>query len=291
MSTETTSTYLRRPYFDADKRLGDPTDDDLCWAAAASNQLWAAQWGRLANVDDEESLLFDFYQPNFPAAGGHNYPALRWFLEGKGYRTLVVQELADEESWKGVVFSRIPGGWYQSTLRNKNDWATRNIKLLQLQGTRKTLLECVAYLKQGAAVNVNLRAYNQNTGEGYGGHAITLWGIVYSNSYPENDPRYVKAIVVSDSDDYQGRAQPFHACPYVEQTPERAVFAIPVTWHGCRFARARQRGCWVLDAAYSGGGQFAATQAVLTDAVVILPKPDVYDPAPANARALDPDLD
>lgn len=278
MPTETTSTYLRRPYFDADKRLADPTDDDLCWAGAASNQLWATQWGRLGNVDDEEALLHEVYQPNFPAAGGHNYPALQWFLEGKGYRTILTEivEASLENPYGSVSFSRIPGGWYKSILRDKNDWATRNIKLLQLQGTRKTLLECVAYLKQGAAVNVNLRRYNQVTGEGEGGHAITMWGIVYSNSYPENDPRYVKAIVVSDSDDYQNRPQPYHSCPYVEQTSERAVFAIPVTWQGCRLARGRQRGCWVLGPEYNGGGAYSVVQAVLVDATVILPKPEVY---------------
>ena len=274
---ETTSIYRRQDYYDADKTLETDGDDELCWAASSSNQLWATKWGRLGNLTDEESVLFKVYQPNFPNAGGNNYPSLQWFLEGKGYQTLTKEIIEEtEESSGAVFFSRIPGGFYKDVLRNKNDWATRNLKRMTLLGNHRRLYECAAYLKIGYAVNVNARRFDQYDGSTYGGHAITLWGYRYSNKYPSNDVRHIKSIIVTDSDDYQNRATPYHNCPYLENANGRGLFEISVRWESNRIAAGRRRGAWVLGPEYSGG-VVGAVDMVLMDSVIIAGKPEPYD--------------
>lgn len=280
---ESTSLYYRSDFYDADKTLETHDDDNLCWSAASSNQLWAAYWGRLNGISDEEDLLFDVYQPNFPNVGGHNYPSLQWFLEGKGYLTLRadIVESEDESEENGVVFSRAPGGFYKDVLRYKNDWATRNIRRLSLMGNHRRLYECVAHIRAGYTVNVNIRGFDQNTGDSvWGGHAITLWGMRYSNKYPGNDVRHIKSIVVSDSDDYQNRPTPYHNCPYVERNGGRGCFEISVQWQSDRIAAGRRRGAWVLGSEYAGGGAGYSFDIVLMDSVILSPKPEPY-PVPS----------
>ena len=275
---ETTSVYYRSDYCDADKSLETDTDDELCWAASSSNQLWATYWGRLGGLQDEEEVLNDVYQPNFPNAGGHNYPSLRWFLEGKGYQTLKVNVIEPTETSAGaVVFSRVPGGFYKKVLKFKNDWADRYLRRLNLFGSYHSLYHCVSYLKLGNSVNVNLRGFNQYDGSvARGGHALTLWGYRHSDKYPENDVRHIKSIIVSDSDDYQNRPTPYHNCQYLVQSGGRAIFEIPVTWKSSCLAIGRPRGAWVLGPEYAGGGPGYSYDVILTEAVILTPKPSPY---------------
>lgn len=269
---ETTSLYYRHDYCDADKRIESADDDNLCWSAASANQLWATNWGRLRGIDDEESLLHQVYQQSFPNEAGHNYPSLQWFLEGKGYLTLRQDITTPEDGSAPVVmFSRVPGGFYKDVLRYKNDWATRNIKRLSLLKNHRRLYECVAYLKAGYAVNVNFSRYDPSNGDRQGGHAITLWGIRYSNTYFPNDVRYIKSIIVTDSDDYQDRPSPYHSYSYIEQRNGKGCYEIPVQWNSCQIMGAQYHGAWVLGAGFVG-----SYDSVLVDSVILAPKPTVY---------------
>lgn len=283
---EATTVYYRDDYADADKTLAEDSDDQHCWACSASNELWAARWGKLNNIVDEQKLYEEVYGPNFVNAGGHNYPALQWFLEGKGYQTLK-REVADgtEEDGSGVKISRIPGGWYKDVLKYKNDWATRNIRTIFLQSNHRCLYECLAYLKAGYSVNINFMGWNQYSGEvARGGHAITMWGARTSNKYESNDVRHIRSVIVTDSDDYQYKGDPPNICPYLEFASERAIFEVPVRWRSCCYGWCgRLRGGWEMSDCYVAAngdpylsGTYHSIAVLATQAVVLTPKPAGY---------------
>ena len=152
---------------DVNKNWND--DDNLCWAAAASNILEWAGWGTPA--DSTEQNIFDEFKEHWTNQGSLAGYGWNWWLNG----TLPPAS----EGWAQVNVSG--GGNYWSSLSFSDyfhaDWnAPTSLSSLQ------------SYLRSG--YGVTLGVYTNG-----GGHALTAWGYDYDSS-----GNYT-GIWVSDSDD------------------------------------------------------------------------------------------
>ena len=76
------SQYYVGTFYDAEKST-KTSDDNLCWAATASNMLTYTGWGLVNGMKNEDDLL-DTFRPYF-IEGYWTHKGLEWFFTGKYY--------------------------------------------------------------------------------------------------------------------------------------------------------------------------------------------------------------
>ncbi len=173
---------------DAEKLPGDPEDDLLCWAAAASNILEWTGWGLAGGMSNTDQM-FQHFQDHWTDEGSLPYIAWYWWFDGT--------EIVPGPGWSHVD---VPGGGNFWPTENFYDYYVENWAEYQALSAIDTYLH--------AGYGVTLAIYT-DTG---GGHAITCWGY----DYDDLDPDYYVGVHVTDSDDDKHLPTPPDTLRYYE---------------------------------------------------------------------------
>jgi hypothetical protein len=165
-------------WHDANKSLTWSGDDNLCWAAGASNILDWAGWGTTAL--NNQTSIFNYFTAHWTNLGSLPEYGWHWWVDG----TLPPQE----------------PGWSQVSQSGGNFWPGVNFGSAYHEawggpwGTNNNLLAAVdSFFDSG--YGVTLAIYKPKSGGGYYGHALTCWGYDYANGI-------YNGVYFTDSDDY-----------------------------------------------------------------------------------------
>ena len=160
-------------------------DNNMCWAASTSNILHYTGWGKKAGFSSEDDL-FDLYAENFLNTGGFESEGLRWFFNG-------VYNVKD----KKIVDT--------NTGNYLNEYAADTVmRKTEYSKDKKFMRKMAEHLKSGEGIDFSVAFYDENK-ISTGGHALTLWGYVYSKN-PATESEYIKSILISDNNDYDNKA-------------------------------------------------------------------------------------
>lgn len=202
-------------FIDTEKTTASSDDDELCWAASASNMLHYSGWGEKAGFSSCDDL-FDLFQENYYDGPYWNFGGINWFFNGnKGLPDTWLSN--SDASLKDYGNS----GGYQK------DYAIEKIfKYMDLSENYTNISTLISDLQMGYAVSLSLGWINED--ERNGGHSVTCWGYVTNNDYSENDKEHYEALIISDSDsdqqeDTNRRTAPnklnlIHLTPYVNES-------------------------------------------------------------------------
>lgn len=176
-------------FIDAEKTsMPDDGDNELCWAAAASNILHYTGWGEQAGYSSPDAL-FDLFRDSFDDAAGNTMFGYEWFFNG----TCMTQ------TWDGWAQARDYGtsGGY---LKQYSVWNLMGY--FDVSGNHEFMNDAAAALEAGCGMGISL-AWLDNNGSRKGGHAISMWGYICDKDFAETDADYYKALIISDSDSDQ----------------------------------------------------------------------------------------
>ncbi len=170
-----------RNWCDAEKAFWDRDDDDLCWAATASNVLEWTGWGLVGGMDNTDEIFAHFQDHWTDKAGSTRY-AYNWWFDGT--------EIVPDSSFASV---NVAGGG--------NFWSTwEYLAYFESADDESNILPAIdKFLRAGYGIGLSI-SYTNIWGTRRG-HAITCWGFNYDTSYPKSDSRYYKGIWITDSDD------------------------------------------------------------------------------------------
>jgi hypothetical protein len=164
-----------RQYFggavaDVEKSPTNNDDDEMCWAAAASNVLEWTGWGQVRSDITNADQMFAYYQKEWPDMQSNPATGLRWWFNGN---------------------ASISGGRFHPD--NNVD------KYLHHESDSQKAMDAVAEsLHAGRGTTLSLV---NTSGDG---HAVTCWGVELNS---ENHAQYV-AIHITDSDDDKSLTNP-----------------------------------------------------------------------------------
>ncbi|MEE0956632.1 MAG: dockerin type I repeat-containing protein [Ruminococcus sp.] len=179
-------------FIDAEKQGIEDKDLYQCWAASCSNILTYTGWAKEAGFEDEDDM-FDTFSESFDDYGSAFEYGMAWFFNGvSGY----VEEAADyyAEPKPGT------GGFFK-------DYAYDKMYTSTSFGITTDGIDAMRQLKQelrgGSGILLGVSIYSD---EGFpGGHALSCWGYVEDNDYPDTDKAHYTRLLISDSDsDYTG---------------------------------------------------------------------------------------
>lgn len=150
-------------------------DNDLCWAASASNIIhwWQKQY-EIPEGTPEGEKIWETFKASFTNAGGSPHRAFKWWLNGTYY---------EEYNGTAQLKNSTTGGYY-SHLMYKDETDYVNNPNGYYAALSKTIID---FLKSGCGVTLALSF----------GHEVTLWGIEYD---PSNN--VITKMWLTDSDDY-----------------------------------------------------------------------------------------
>jgi Mac 1 protein len=158
---------------DAEKTDVNHDDDDLCWAASASNILEYTGWGQVGGMTTTDDM-FAHFGAHFTDAGSTANVGWNWWFDGTN----------DAQGWSGGWAQEDVdgGGGFYPTL-NHDDYTRADAT------TSTALANIDAWMHDGYGIGLSIR--------GTMAHAITAWGFEYDASSAD----YYTAIYVTDSDD------------------------------------------------------------------------------------------
>ncbi|MBN1380228.1 MAG: PEP-CTERM sorting domain-containing protein [Deltaproteobacteria bacterium] len=164
-------------WYDANKTVANTEDDEMCWAAAASNILAWGNWNAGMTVFSTEDAIFQHYQNHWTDDGGLMEFGWEWWINGTNSSPTV-------PGWSQVdVAGGVPadGFWPQY---NFYDYYYRtwedDLAMQAIDG----------YLHAGYGTTIGI--YTED-----GGHALTIWGYDYDDQTGD-----YTGLIFSDSDDY-----------------------------------------------------------------------------------------
>lgn len=164
-------------WYDAEKSLTNTEDDDMCWAAAASNILMWSGWR--AGFSNEDSM-FSYFQDHWLDVGGFTSVGWEWWFDGIDRNDVDVSG----------------GGFYKTY--------TFSDYYLGYAADTDAVPKIAEFLKKGYGVSIGIRPPSAT-----GGHAITTWGYEY-------DKTGILGLYVTDSDDNKNDANPPDALRYYD---------------------------------------------------------------------------
>lgn len=167
------------------------SDQDLCWAAAASNVLHYTGWGKAAGFGSADYLL-EHFAACFEDGGSRAEYGLDWFFNGY-YRAQSWDVWPKVNATGRLAYGTFPGYFPQYC-------AGDLIELVNVTDRPWNIERAMTALREGCGVSIGLGWYYD---DGYrnGGHAITLWGYVKDISKnPVTDKEAYCALIISDSD-------------------------------------------------------------------------------------------
>lgn len=160
-------------------------DDELCWAASAANVLHYTGWGAKAGFSSTDDIFEDFID-HFTDFGSAQLYGLDWFFNG----TYPAQSL---DGWSVVKDYGSSGGY----LTQYSSWDV--MEIADIEYAHENINTAITGLENGSGAGIAL-GWVDESGIRNGGHAITLWGYICDKDLTEQDSRYYKALIVSDSD-------------------------------------------------------------------------------------------
>lgn len=164
-------------YADAEKSFLNTEDDDLCWAAAASNVLEYTGWGKVGGMTNADQM-FARFQDHWTDQGSLPRYAWNWWFDGISR--------PGSPGWSSVD---VPGGGGFYPGQNFSNYFHES------WGSSASLSAIDTYLHAGWGTA--LAIYD-------GGHAITVWGFQYDSANPD----YYTGVYVTDSDDFKNTVNP-----------------------------------------------------------------------------------
>lgn len=173
---------------DAEKSPATAEDDNLCWAAAASNVLAWGGWGTAAGFDSSDQI-FQYLADHWSNQGSMANAAWTWWFNG-------TNPYGGKAAYAQL---EVAGGGFFPDEPIAADYSYSNNGHLSLSSIDH-------YLHLGMGIALVL-----DTDSG-GGHEITCWGI---NTDPTNPDKYV-GIWVTDSDDDKTNPSPPDRLRYYE---------------------------------------------------------------------------
>lgn len=147
-------------------------DDQLCWAASASNVLAYTNWIGTPNLSTGDEIYGDFAS-SWTNVAGSSYDAIDWWFTGQNPH-------AGDTGWAQVT--KPMTGFYNASLFNSNI----NWDYLTSTNYENDMLSYV-----GDNLGISLLIQENVNGVRYG-HFITLWGIDTATD----------SIYITDSDDH-----------------------------------------------------------------------------------------
>ncbi len=165
-------------YIDAEKTDYSHDDDNLCWAATASNTLQYAGWLEPTEFGDSDDL-FDQFTVDFTDGGLDTISGYSWFLNGicktlKGTARL-------KKKGSGAYVREYPFECLTEEVWVSSD-PVKDVQLLQQR------------LREGCGVGLDIRFPSG------GAHAVSCWGYINDPSFEASDARHYAALIISDSD-------------------------------------------------------------------------------------------
>lgn len=185
-------------FIDAEKRKGDPDDDNLCWAAACANTLSYTGWAEMAGFETEDDV-FDAFVSAFTDDGNVSKYGYGWFFNGVDTYNKLYGEGARVKNY-GESGKYLPDYAY--------DRVTGSADLCD---DYEKLASATELLREGCGVALGVEVFVNNTHAG--GHEVTMWGAVFDEAYEPDQPAYYDMLFITDSDsdkynaDYTDRRQ------------------------------------------------------------------------------------
>ena len=162
-------------YYDAEKSPSNSDDDELCWAATASNMLAWSGWGN--TVSTSEDSIFSYFQTYWTDEGSNIKYGIEWWFTG-------VNGEAGSSGWSQLetVDGTTGGSFYTNEdfqLSYQHNYSDEN-----------ALINIYNYLTEGYVVGLSINSKSK------GGHAVTCWGVEIDDSTGD----YL-GVYLTDSDD------------------------------------------------------------------------------------------
>ena len=184
-------------FYDADKSAFNTKDDEMCWAASASNILWSTGWASVSGLANEQEFFDSIFVGTWPNSGGNAETGASWYLDGK-YLTLY-KWTNSTSTWTAIgensSHQSIPGGGaYAELFSQYNESANDYVSGTSVLGV-SDLAKVASNLQSGAGVGLKLDK------DGRSGHAVTCWGYTVDDSLEPTDPGYFTGLYITDSDD------------------------------------------------------------------------------------------
>jgi hypothetical protein len=181
--TSSTSSYMLTSnwggqWYDAEKSPSNNEDDELCWAAAASNVLAWSGWGQVGGMTNADQM-FRYFQDHWTDQGSLASYAWDWWFDG-------TNNMQNSSGWAQVD---VRGGGFYTGYSFGNYFRANT-----------TPSQAMAAIDQDlhAGCGVSLGIY------GPGSHAITVWGYAYTSGSPTS----YRGVYITDSDDDKGSSNP-----------------------------------------------------------------------------------
>lgn len=158
---------------DAEKDSTSTEDDDLCWAATASNMLEWTAWGFVNNMFKADQFL-DYFEEHWKDVGQFTQNALTWWFDGAG-------------TYGGDV--DVAGGGFHPTYNPAT--------YVHVEPNDANVMSFISqYTALGSGMGVWVH-------DGFS-HEVTVWGYNYDPAYTPADPEYYLGLWITDSDDNKG---------------------------------------------------------------------------------------
>lgn len=169
----------RSGWVDFNKTAADTRDNELCWAAAASNIInWRQRQYEIPNGVPQEDAIWETVKSSFVDKGGMAANAFSWWIDGSG----------------GVDVKNFDvGGFYRKPWRPVGPYASNYVKYTPASSYAGASDDLINFLRDGKGVTISLSRQ----------HELTLWGVEYDTS-----SNLITKMWLTDSDDKETRLIP-----------------------------------------------------------------------------------
>lgn len=196
---------------DYNKSESNLDDDELCWAAAASNVIdwWQQQYKVPDAAPVGEQIWETFKEMVVMDAGGSSLAAFQWWLTGIYNPTTSAEQARgywglNPGSPVALENDSVPHGYYYDEYSNINNYiypgneGSALSRFLTAEGGNTMVVEAlVGKLQAGSAVTLSLGSLG---GSKKLAHSVTLWGVDYELSGGEMT---ISRLWLTDADDAQ----------------------------------------------------------------------------------------
>lgn len=183
-------------FIDAEKtNMPNDGDNELCWAASASNILHYTGWGEQTGFYSADDLL-DLYRDSFDDVPSHTFFGIEWFLNGtyqpQNWDGWAKVKQYERKNADGVLEAG-SGNYFK-------EYSSASVsKYIEVESNHKAMSDIADGLRTGSGMGVSL-GWIDDAGNRNGGHSISAWGYIFDTDFAKTDSEYYKAIIVSDSD-------------------------------------------------------------------------------------------
>lgn len=177
-------------FIDAEKKLTwDDNDDYLCWAASGANMLHYTGWAKKANMGfDSPDDILDIYEQNFTDDGSRTYSGFEWFFDG-------FYSAQGRESFSQAVNYGQSGGFLKNYASSSQSDEYAQVDLVN------RFYKDYKLLHEGYGFGMTIAWVDHYSGTFDSSHAVTLWGYICDRDFSDRDAKFLKALIISDSDD------------------------------------------------------------------------------------------